>query len=499
MPPLVSALVSTYNAEKFMAGCLSDLEMQTLASAGLLEIVVIDSGSEQNERAIVKEFQAQHGNIVYQRTARENTHAAFNRAAQLARGRFLTMANTDDRHHPAALETLAHALLDDPDAVLAYHDSAITTTPNANLYTGPIAGRFRWPDFDPVQLFRVCYVGPQAMWRKSAHERAGGFDLRYEIAGDYELWLRLARIGRFSHVPKLLGCYLWNTGGQQHAHAEQCAIESRRAQAEQWRVAGNAGEPPAPVGAVYLENYSAPNFGPLVSVIVPTYNRPEELLRAVTTVRHQSYRDIEIIVINDGGEPVRGLDGVRVIDIPHGGTGAARNAGLQAARGEYVAFLDDDDLYRTEHIAALVAEILAQPRAVGVYSDGLQVTLDVAGKPAQYSIAYSRDWDDAEIMVGNYIPNCCLLVRTDAARSAGFDASLPALEDWEFIMRLSALGRLVHLPMTTCRYHVKPASRNMMTRADMAALYRRIYDAHPNPRKSVQESRAHVLSILESR
>ena len=95
--PLVSAIVSTYNAERFIRGCLEDLEAQTIADR--LEIVVIDSGSPQNEGTIVREFQQRYDNILYIRTAqREGLYAAWNRGIQAARGKYITNANTDDRH-----------------------------------------------------------------------------------------------------------------------------------------------------------------------------------------------------------------------------------------------------------------------------------------------------------------------------------------------------------------------------------------------------------------
>src|SRR5208337_1903982 len=96
---LVSAIVSTYNAERFLRGCLEDLEAQTIAAR--LEIIVVDSGSHQNEQAIVEEFQRRYNNIVYIRTEeRESLYAAWNRGVKAARGKYLTNANTDDRHRP---------------------------------------------------------------------------------------------------------------------------------------------------------------------------------------------------------------------------------------------------------------------------------------------------------------------------------------------------------------------------------------------------------------
>jgi glycosyltransferase involved in cell wall biosynthesis len=102
-PVLISAIVSTYNSEQFMRGCLEDLLAQTIADR--MEIIVIDSASAQNEGAIVKEFQGRCGRIKYLRTPeRESVYAAWNRGIKIAEGKYVTNANTDDRHRPDAFE-----------------------------------------------------------------------------------------------------------------------------------------------------------------------------------------------------------------------------------------------------------------------------------------------------------------------------------------------------------------------------------------------------------
>ena len=90
---------------------------------------------------------------------------------------------------------------------------------------------------------------------------------------------------------------------------------------------------------------------PCVSVIIPTYNRVQLLKQAVISVLQQTYQNFEIIIINDGStvnifESVHNLDSrIKVIKQKHSGSGNARNLGIQYARGKYVAFLDDDDIF----------------------------------------------------------------------------------------------------------------------------------------------------------
>lgn len=201
---LVSAIVSTYAAERWMRGCLEDLLAQTIAER--MEIIVVDSASPQNERAIVEEFQRWHPRLIYLRTPeRETLYAAWNRAIGMAHGRYLTNANTDDRHAPEALATLADALERTPDVGVAYATTATTTTPYGRFGEAPVTGEFKARRFSRRRLFWDCLPGPQPMWRRELHERFGLFDASMVSAGDYEFWLRISGEVRFIHVPKTLG------------------------------------------------------------------------------------------------------------------------------------------------------------------------------------------------------------------------------------------------------------------------------------------------------
>jgi len=231
--PIVSAIVSTYNAERFIRGLLEDLERQTIADR--LEIVVIDSHSQQNEKAIVEEFQKRFDNIVYLRTdQRENSHVAFNRAVHLARGKYLTLANTDDRHRVDAFERMVQVLEAHPDVALVYADVAITSRENEIFENAEVRGYYRWPDFDPKLLFQICYIGPQPMWRREIHDRYGYFDPEFISAGDYEFWLRLAQKEKFLHIPEVLGLYYLSAHSNEHKNMSLNFQESEKARDKYW-------------------------------------------------------------------------------------------------------------------------------------------------------------------------------------------------------------------------------------------------------------------------
>ncbi|HYB95039.1 MAG TPA: PqqD family peptide modification chaperone [Vicinamibacterales bacterium] len=208
----ISAIVSTYNAERLLPYCLEDLEAQTIAAE--IEIVVVDSGSEQNERAVVEDFQGRYDNIVYLRTRRETLYASWNRALRVARGTYITNANTDDAHRHDALERLAAALDAYPEADLAYGNYAWTSIPN-DTFADPHAFRLiLHPPFHPAQSMFFCIGGCHPMWRRTVFDRIGRFDPSFSVIGDYEFLMRFAAAGcQAVHVPEVLTLFYQNPKG----------------------------------------------------------------------------------------------------------------------------------------------------------------------------------------------------------------------------------------------------------------------------------------------
>jgi glycosyltransferase involved in cell wall biosynthesis len=227
-PPLVSALVSTFNSARFIEGCLADLEAQTIA--GRLEIVVVDSASEEGEGAIVRRWQERFANIRYVRTeSRESVYAAWNRAIRMARGAYLTSANTDDRHRVDALERMSRVLELRPEVALVYADVVETETENETFERCTPTRVRRWHEWArDTLLTRGCFVGPQPMWRRSVHAEHGLFDERLVSSGDFEFWLRISQSHPFHHIREPLGLYLSRPDSVEHRHRDLKNLEDAR-------------------------------------------------------------------------------------------------------------------------------------------------------------------------------------------------------------------------------------------------------------------------------
>lgn len=217
---------------------------------------------------------------------------------------------------------------------------------------------------------------------------------------------------------------------------------------------------------------------PLVSVVVPTLNRPRMLRDALESVCRQSHENWEAIVVNDGGADVTAvLDAlpravgtrIRRISLPVSrGPAAARNAGIKVAQGEVVAFLDDDDLHAPIHIERLVAGLRASGAGLAYTAAELVeetvregVRAEVRRRAFLPGLSYSRPL----LMVRNYIPINTWGVRRECFDAAGvFDEALHYLEDWDFLLRLSARVDFHRMTEITAEYRVTERSGDSLTK-----------------------------------
>ncbi|MCP3803733.1 glycosyltransferase family 2 protein [Allokutzneria sp. A3M-2-11 16] len=185
---------------------------------------------------------------------------------------------------------------------------------------------------------------------------------------------------------------------------------------------------------------------PLVSVIVPTKDRAEQLAAALESVAAQTLCDpgsghrVEVVVVNDGGASVEdvvekaGLDEVKLVESPGShGHATARNTGIEAADGRYLAFLDDDDLYLPEHLETAVAA-LREADLVYAFCRTSDHRVQPGEEPLHAKAFFDVEFDAGLLLVGNYIPTSAIVCRND--RAARFDPSIPVLVDWELLLRL---------------------------------------------------------------
>lgn len=229
----------------------------------------------------------------------------------------------------------------------------------------------------------------------------------------------------------------------------------------------------------------------LVSYVIPTYNdSPDHLRQAVSSALNQTHPSVEVIVVDDGSAVpvssalIRSDDRLRVIRQQNAGPAAARNAGLAAAGGHVIVFLDGDDwvdaMHATESVSAL-------------YEPGVAVAVPAVAAfgTADWSYRSATGLRGPDIAFENQVPIGSACRRKDAELVGGFDEGLygglhGGLEDHEFWLRLllSTSGQTATLPTATLHYRRRPGQRSErqytpeVTAATREAVLRNLDTAH---------------------
>ncbi|MBN1276164.1 MAG: PIG-L family deacetylase [Deltaproteobacteria bacterium] len=204
--------------------------------------------------------------------------------------------------------------------------------------------------------------------------------------------------------------------------------------------------------------------GPLVSIIVRTKDRPVLLANTLISITCQTYANLEIVVVNDGGEDVETLvkelsGNIPVTYVHHEnslGRSYAANSGLKAAKGLFLNFLDDDDVLYPDHVEALVAHIMARQSKVvfssvmNAYFSGLPGS---PGQPVKEELIFNFDFDADILLFQNYIPIMSVLFSREVlSKVDGFNEDMSLFEDWDFWIRVSRHFLFDHLDKVTAEY-----------------------------------------------
>jgi len=213
-----------------------------------------------------------------------------------------------------------------------------------------------------------------------------------------------------------------------------------------------------------VENFRA-KTGPLVSVLIPTHNRRRYLRTALASVVRQDYSDLEIFVIRDGGDRVRDVveafDDPRIIFIDrkeNRGIPFTLNEALARARGKYVCYLGDDDLYYSHHVSTLVGVLENETDCEVAYTDLYRTycriepdgTREVLGK----ILEVSRDFDRFVMLYFNHALHVSLMHRRDLLEKIGpCNEKLNVLIDWDLTRKLCFFSDFYHVHKITGEYY----------------------------------------------
>ncbi|WP_438348913.1 glycosyltransferase family 2 protein [Paenibacillus sp. FA6] len=223
-------------------------------------------------------------------------------------------------------------------------------------------------------------------------------------------------------------------------------------------------------GAFYINE--RPEQTPLVSILIRTCGRPNVLREALISVRNQTYKNIEVVVVEDGPaiseslivEEFSDLNIVYKASQDKVGRCVVGNMALETASGQYFNFLDDDDLLYADHVEVLVFQLLKHPQNKAAYSISFEVPTEIISRePYVYrelfhNVQHRQPFNRLILMHHNYFPiQTVLFDRAIYDDLGGIDPTLEVLEDWDLWLKYALKYDFLYVEKLTSLYRI-PAS-----------------------------------------
>jgi glycosyltransferase involved in cell wall biosynthesis len=486
--PLVSVIIPCYNLAEYLPEAVESVVKQTFSD---WECIIVNDGSTDNTSEVAKEIISKYPDKRIYLLEKENggPAAARNFGIKHSKGKFILPLDADDLIHPSFLEKTVNVLLNNTNVHIVYTDLQ-EFGERSNL----VLAR----DWNPAILRFQNHLNYCSLYCRDVWETVGGYDTEKKIIGyeDWDFWVGCAEKGfNAQRIPEPILLYRIRKVST-YTQAIERDLEKKALivlnhpslygkshiiwanavlRGEEWtkRLPNVIGVIPPSIPEEVLpprrDAQLYPDFQiksistPKVSVIVPTFNRPTVLKNAIQSIINQTFQDFEIIVVNDAGEDVRSVvesfNDKRIQYISHSQNkklAAARNTGIRSARGKYIAYLDDDDVFLPKHLETLVNFLENNSEYKVAYTDAFrshQNKVNDSYVTFKKDIPYSQDFDSIEILFGNYIPVICIVHHKQILNEVGlFDETLTTHEDWDLWIRISRKYPFHHIKQVTCEF-----------------------------------------------
>lgn len=448
-----------------------------------------------------------------------NISHATNSAAELASGTFLLFLDQDDELPPDALGEIVLALAATPDADLLYTDDDKIAADGRRY-----APQFK-PDWSPELLLSYMYLAHALVVRRSLFTELGGFRPGFEGSQDYDFALRASeRARRIVHLPLVL--YHWRATPGSTATSGSAKPESFAAGLlavdDALLRRGSRGRAVHPAWAVRANvgvfDHEFPDDGPRVAILIPTRNRRDVLARCIDSLSRTTYRNYEIVVVDNGSEEPATLDYLshvphRVLRVPNAGSSFSfahvNNVAAKAVDAEYLLFLNDDtEVLEPRWLSCMMG--YAQLPGVGAvgakltypdgriqhagilhgYNDGLAGSAFKLAPPEEHGYL---SYLDVARNYGAVTAACMLTPRHLFLDLGGFDAEhfAVAYNDVDYGFRLEAAGlRCVYAAQARLTHH-ESRSGGLIDNPREPAAYRKRYgdrrERYYNPNLSLAD------------
>jgi len=371
--PKVSIVVPVYNGAKYMREAIDSALAQTWPNT---EIIVINDGSRDGGET--DRIACSYGNrIRYISKPNGGVASALNAGLEAMTGDIFCWLSHDDMHTPDKTERQIKqwTAMDRPDVIL-YSNYRLIGADGTHIADVKLDHELL--EQKPLYaVLRGSIHGCSVFIPRHLFGKAGSFDCARPTTQDYDLWFRMTEHARFVHMPETLVMSRWHDeqGSKKidhrlEANAFWSGILEQVTESEQEAIEGSSYRFCKEMESFLRQNgiTEAANHAAglaeaaidrvLVSVIIPAFNRPHQVITAVQSVMFQTHPNIELIVVDDGSTQdmsplhlaLEAHPKARVIRQDNRGPAAARNTGWASANGRYVAFLDSDDFLLPEKI-----------------------------------------------------------------------------------------------------------------------------------------------------
>ena len=234
---------------------------------------------------------------------------------------------------------------------------------------------------------------------------------------------------------------------------------------------------------------------PLVSVIIPTHNRNKLLKRAIQSVLDQTFKDYEIIVVDDTWATTEISDDypnvhfLHITETPY--PGVSRNAGIKISNGKYIAFLDDDDIWYPEKLLKQI-NVLERCPYIGLMCSNGDIGKDLYIKR---NIINESNMLPQEIM-GDFIVTSSCVIRTELLKKTGLYNIMPLCEDYDFSIRFAAVTQIYYMHTPLFEYTVSEDSIQKRSRGSFVEYHKNVIAVMKNLKKFLKANNQEKLDTL---
>jgi glycosyltransferase involved in cell wall biosynthesis len=475
---LVSVILPSYNRAHFIAQAITSVLNQTYQN---IELIIVDDGSTDNTQDVIATFDDERLRYI---KLPKNIGRSFarNQGIRAAQGEFLAFLDSDDYFLPFKIEFQVNFLYANHDVQMVYTGAACISDiaePIKYFYHAPLSGYL----YNEIAFFKpLTIILPTVMLRHKILTKIGSFDEKMNRFEDVDFWRRISKKFKIGAINEIT-CHIRSHEGNhvksfpmksfedaidyyaQKILTEDIDVDPIIIQAGLRRLYGHYATGLARVSGSNaiikrLESKARQMFQPLVSIVIPVYNGENFLAQAVNSALGQTYKNIEIIIVNDGSSDdgateriaLAYRDHVRYFSKPNGGCSSALNYGVRQARGKYISWLSHDDLMVPTKIEKQVAFLAQQanPDKTVVYGD--------------YSIFYGKspnkfyesavNFPEVEpqnfryfLTTQNILHGCTLLIPKQAIIKHGmFDEKLKTVLDFDLWFKLAKTESFLFLP-----------------------------------------------------